>query len=189
MKVLSSYFLEMLLSEYSSESCTGGTAVQSTNIACFAWCAGGAAPGSGASSEAEDAWGGPSFGAESLVSSREGSTADPEMAEGAGQAGPSSDPSPGSAGPSGAEPVRRPRTATRRQPRTGAPRGLDAITGVPGPSNPRRDREPPRARDLTFLAAAAGADPAPANGERHIPSKSLTHVSDEHEECTGVEHM
>ncbi len=178
-------------SHYPFESCTGGTAVQFAKIACFAWYAGGAAPGSGASSEAEDAGVGPSSGAESLVSSREGSPAEPEMAEGAGQAGPSSDPSPGSAGPNGAEPVRRPRTATRRQPRSGAPRGLDAITGVPGPSNPRRDRawEPPRARDLAFLATAAGADPAPANGERHITSKSLTHVSDEHEKCIIVEYL
>lgn len=100
------------------------------------------------------------------MSSRGESPADPEAAQGAGQAGPSSGPSAELAGPTNTRAVRRPRTVRRRS-RTSAPRGLDAITGVPGPSSAARDRiwEPPRARDLAFLAAGAN-NSTPGNGER-----------------------
>lgn len=131
---------------------------------CTAWDTGGAGAASGASSEAEHAAVAQTI---SLPSSREESPIDLERAEAAGEAGPSGGPSAQLMGPSNsARTIRRPRNSRRRQGRAVMGGGLDRLSGVPGPSSVRgRDRiwEPPRSRDLAYLAD--GANLAPGNSK------------------------
>ena len=147
-------------------SCTAYYCLGSIGLETFLYCMNTGGAASGVSSEAEQAAAGQTI---SLPSSREESPIDLERAEGAGQAGPSGGASAELAGPSNsARTIRRPRTSRRRQGRAVTGGGLDGLSGVPGPSGvPGRDRiwEPPRSRDLAYLAG--GANPAQENGDHH----------------------